>query len=346
MRNVGAHREAPARLEPVGETHRRRHVDHVEDAVVGMGSGRHVEAVDELRVHRRDDPPAPPRPPRHEVRDEPVLAAVYQHRAQVDRHPHRLTARLPADVAPPAQRATKVTTGQAERWRPLPRLPGRLDHPAGLGVAVHDDAVVGQRARLAPGLALPDGQGASTWACSAAPTTSSSVDEIETTPRCSASVACRAARAVAGSGAMSPTWRTRSMRVLMLRTKSPPDSSSSPSTSPSGSPAAQAWARGTKPGSGARVPGSPAASSSARSSSASRSRSPHRVRTSREGNHGGGGVVGPRCSYVKHDTSPPHEAGSRPSSRPLVIASATSRSLSWYVRASTWPLSVSAQPSR
>src|SRR5918994_2752690 len=180
-------------------------------------------------------------PPRLEVRDEPVLAAVDQHRAQVDRHPHRLTARLPADVARPAQRATKVATGQAERWRPLPRLPGRLDHPAGLGVAVHDDPVVGQRARLAPRLALPDGQGASTWACSAAPTTSSSVDEIETTPRCSASVACRAARAVAGSGAMSPTWRTRSMRGLMLRTKSPPDSSSSASTSPSGSAPAPAW---------------------------------------------------------------------------------------------------------
>jgi len=90
--------------------------------------------------------------------------------------------------------------------------------------------------------------------------------DAETTPRCSASAAARAALAVAGTAATSPIWRSRSITWRTTRTKSPAVMSSSSSTSPRSSPAAQAWAMARKVGSGWRVSGSPAASSSACSS--------------------------------------------------------------------------------
>ena len=47
----------------------------------------------------------------------------------------------------------------------------------------------------------------------------------------------------------------------MVRTKSPPDRSSSSTTDANDCPAAQAWASATNVGSGARVTGRPASSS-------------------------------------------------------------------------------------
>src|SRR5690606_29002759 len=141
-----------------------------------------------------------------------------------------------------AEGAAQVAAEEPERRRLLPRPAGRLDHGTSLGVGAYHDPVLGQWTDLAPGLPPPNRHG---FVASAAPPVTPSgppgpptTELAATTPRSRSSAAVRAVRAVAGSGAMSPAWRSRSRSCLALRTKSPPDSSSSSSASSSRSPAA------------------------------------------------------------------------------------------------------------
>ena len=115
-------------------------------------------------------------------------------------------------------------------------------------------------------------------------------------PRYSRSDAPRAVVRVSASGATSPTWRSRSISCFTLRTKSPPDRSSSAMTTSKDSPAAHAYARARKVGSGSRVVGSPAFSSARTSLRATWSIWVARSRTRRDGYHGGGGASLERCS--------------------------------------------------
>ena len=80
-----------------------------------------------------------------------MLAAVDQHRAEVDREAAR--RRRPSSrraVAPAAERPAQVAAEQAERRDRVPGPPGGLDDGPGLGVGSHDHAVGGQQARASP----------------------------------------------------------------------------------------------------------------------------------------------------------------------------------------------------
>ena len=123
----------------------------------GCRRGRDVPLPHVLGVHGHDDPAPPPALAGHEVGDEPVEPAVEQDLAEVARAgPRRPRARSRRLVPAATERAAEVATEQAEGRRRLVRPPGLVDDGAGLGVAAHEDAVVGERARLAPGLTLPD----------------------------------------------------------------------------------------------------------------------------------------------------------------------------------------------
>ena len=156
-----------------------------------------------------------------------VEAPVEEGLAQVDREPHRRVRLQAGSIAGAAERPAQVAPEQAEgRERPVGAA-RVLEHLARLGVGVNDDRVVGQRAGRPPCPALLDGH-------------ASTIDDAATTHRKSRSAASRAPLAVAGSGATSASWRSRSTSCLTLRTKSPPDISSSAMTSPRSSPAAHA----------------------------------------------------------------------------------------------------------
>ena len=66
---------------------------------LGWPRGATSQRADPLGVHHGHDSAPPPAPPGHQVGDEPVQAAVDQHRAEVDGQAHRLGAAEPALVA-------------------------------------------------------------------------------------------------------------------------------------------------------------------------------------------------------------------------------------------------------
>ena len=139
-------------------------------------------------------------------------------------------SRRPARRREPTRRA-RSRRGSATNRIGAPRLAaGR--RPASVGVVAVD-----LRRRAAPRRrSLPHG--------------SPFADHVRATPRGrhDTAVARRrrhrgaARRGRRGSGATSPTWRSRSMHCLTLRTKSPPVSSSSSSTSARSSPRAHSYA--------------------------------------------------------------------------------------------------------
>ena len=133
-----------------------------------------------------------------------------------------------------------------------------------------------------------------------------------------------------GSGATWLTCRARSMSCFIVRTKSPPLSSSWATTSARSSPATQAWAAATKPGSGGRC-----------SREADRSLvggevladgdDPPPARARRRSTGTTAGWVAPGCGARRRTSraARPASAAPSPSSTPDPMHSATSRSLSW-----------------
>ena len=153
----------------------------------------------------------------------------------------------------PAERAAQVAAEQAERWASARPARRACSTTARASASVRTTTPSsGSAPGPAPRLALADRHG---HRRRRRPTDDAADHAAANDPR------RPPRRAVRGRwparGRPRPTWRSRSMSSLTLRTKSPPDRSSSPSTSSSASPAAQAWARAKNPGSGGRVAGRP-----------------------------------------------------------------------------------------
>ena len=226
MGQVGAVGQAGPDLQPVAQA--EPGLVDVEQAVVGVGPGPQVPPPQPLGVHGSEGV-APQPGAGDEVGDEQVQAAVDQHLAQVDREAQRLRRPQPATDARPTQRPAQVAAQQAEHGERHAVAPGRLQHPPGLGVGRHHHAVVGQRHAAPPRTPSPSRSGSQFFGRPHHRRGGHHPPEQPVGRR-------RAAAAVSGTGAMSPSWRSRSMSCFMLRTKSPPEMSSSAITSSSSSP--------------------------------------------------------------------------------------------------------------
>src|SRR5690606_30444215 len=113
VREVLAPRQPAACLQPVVEAERA--VEDVDAPVVGVGARGHLPTPEVLAVHREHEPAAPEGAPGDEVGDEPVEAAVEEHRTEVDA---QLAWRpsLAGRSTGGADRAGEIAAGEDEGW--------------------------------------------------------------------------------------------------------------------------------------------------------------------------------------------------------------------------------------
>ena len=315
-----------ARARPVGRRrracqalarHRLPTSTIVDPSVVGVRPVRRPSA--EVDVDRRDDPPAP----------EPASRATTW--ATATKWPRSVSTRSRSI----GRRCAGPGTAGHRAWRR-----GRRRHAERAPFAAADAARgklgVGRRpstrraapARLAPRLAPPD-RHRLTGDVDLAPSTTQSA----TTPRNELGRLAGPSR-VAGVRATCASWRSRSISCFIVRTKSPPPTPRPrpPRRSPRRRPGeARAMNSGSAPGVRRAWLPLPAASSSLIRRSAATSLHRRRRKPRRRGRPGCGART---RTPTRALASPPRRA---PSSSPRRRHSATSRSLSWKMRASTGP---------
>ena len=224
---------------PAGpQAHRGGDLDDVGPAVVGVGPGRDVPPPEPIDVHDRHDRPPPPRPSGHDVGDRDERPAVGLDPQQVDREARSRpsASRSRTERCPQVAAAQTHRSGRAASCSAASASVGDVDHVGGDGRPGSPQSSPGRIVirRAGGDHAVGD-------------------DAAERLP-------CRVPRPVARLGVAarpSATWRARSTSCFIVRTKSPPVSSSSPTTSASPSPATHAWAAATNPGSGGRCSASP-----------------------------------------------------------------------------------------
>ena len=329
---AGAARGCPAgsraaRLQPLARTAGRASSTSSSPSP-GWARGRDVPSAELLGVHRRHDPPPPPR--RAGPRGGRRTSAAGRRRA-----PRR---GRPAAASPPSERSRSSSPGAAERAAQVaaeePERRDRLAWPAGprsttARASASERTTTpspGQRPGRPPGLTLADRHPAPPRR-----RPSSSAELAATTPRNSASAAWRARAAVAADRRDVADLAQQVDELLhvadevaageLLVLEHVVEVARPPPTRGRGA---------RSPGSGGRVGGRPASSSSAVSSSASRSRRWNRSRTVELGNHGSGGRLAAAVLVGEARTrARPATAASRSSRTPGVMASATSRSHSW-----------------
>lgn len=127
---------------------------------------------------------------------EPVVLIVDAGPADVDGELHRVVTDETSPVTSTTQGAAQVTTDQTHGSRVAVLEAGRPHVIADGGVGIADEPIRGEATGLPPWLALLEGHDAS-----ASVGSSSMAVDAATTPRCSASAACRATAAVAGRSA-------------------------------------------------------------------------------------------------------------------------------------------------
>ena len=224
------------------------HVDHVQPAVVGVASRRDVPRAEELGVHGRHDLTPPPRPPGHEVARGTTArrpSSTTTPRSTVN---SATSSRQVLDGArpPPSVRRrsppSSPTAGSGAPVPPGPRRPARrppassadLDHVGGRGTRRPQSW---PRRIVTPG-AVPDRRRCRRRRPRPRRWPSTPRRRPGTGGRPPAAPTAR----VSSTGASRASWRSRSMSCFIVRTKSPPDSSSSSTTVAKDCPAAQAWA--------------------------------------------------------------------------------------------------------
>ena len=299
--------QPPPRLPAGAHGHRPVHLDDVEPAVVGVGPRGGVPLTDVIDVHHGDDPAAPPAA---------AGRAVGRRRGRRRSASGRRRSRLMTSIGnAPRRRAPSGSRANGGGRRPG-RPPG-ADSRALVTAAAsspsdcdHDRVdrdrrhVATPRRRLACTVMLAHRRSPRRRRFPGKPSPATS----------------RATARVGGSGATSATWRARSISCFIVRTKSPPVTSSSPTTVLRACPAIQPWAAAKKPGSGGRWLPSPLARSSAARSSLTATMRSQRCRAAPSGNHGGAGGSGLRCSWTNTDSSPASSGASTSSSRPSADA--------------------------
>ena len=243
-------------LQPVAE--RQVAVGDVEQAVVGVRPGAEVPRRPATgRSWPRRPGPATTTAGR---RGGPRTSAAARRRrtdAEVDREGHGLGGPEAGLVAAAAEGAAQVAAEQPERRAAAGRPGGPRSTTARASASVRTTTPsAGSGPGAPPGLALLDRHGGSLAASPAVGAVTVGADRRRGRDDAAEHQRRRPGgprRPWRDRRRRRPTWRSRSMSCLALRTKSPPDSSSSSRTSSSGSPAAHAWARARKPGSGGRV---------------------------------------------------------------------------------------------
>ena len=196
----------------------------------GCATRRDVVAAEELGVHDQHHLAAQPSPARDDVGDTPRrVAVVERHTHRVDGHLRRRTGArrsLPPHVrarSPPATPRSRIGS---------PRVRCQITQSRSVAIGRHDPEVGRAHRRLAPRLTLADRHRSALVGCARQVARRLGVDRSRprSTPRPRRGTAgrrpVRHVRRVSRSGATIASWRSTSISCFIVRTKSPPDSSS------------------------------------------------------------------------------------------------------------------------